>query len=152
MAIRKSTAAAQSVRLARRTVLMVSAGARGLFLRRRLATNSHSHSRRITGGLRRQGVTVLGARPVAFATIFPVVFRRCAPNHHLRLWRTPQCPCFAGSNYLFTQIPLIRLQLTLKSKSGLSDSLNPLQILPDSNLAENALRYIFSKNSNPGAP
>src|SRR5712671_8000790 len=107
MAIRKSTAAAQSVRLARRTVLMVSAGARGLFLRRRLATNSHSHSRRITGGLRRQGVTVLGARPVAFATIFPVVFRRCAPNHHLRLWRTPQWPCFAGSNYLFTQVPLI---------------------------------------------
>ncbi len=61
-------------------------------------------------------------------------------------------PCFAGSNYLFTQVPLIRLQLTRKSKSGLSDSLNSLRILPDSNLAENALRYIFSKNSNPGAP
>src|SRR6266478_1398085 len=73
MAIRKSTAAAQSVRLARRAVLMVSAGARGLFLRRRLATNSHSHSRRITGGLRRQGVTV---RSRSAGVAMPISSRR----------------------------------------------------------------------------
>src|SRR5258708_21543216 len=83
-------------------------------------------------------------------------FAALRPNGQLgmiaQVWRASQWPCFAGSNFLFKQVPLIRLQLTRKSKSGLSDSLNSLRILPDSNLAENALRYIFSKNSNPGAP
>ena len=64
-----------------------------------------------------------GVSPVAFATIFPVVFPRCAPIHHLRLipqgLAAPQCPCFHGVNYLFTQVPRIRLHYWLPEiKSG----------------------------------